>query len=422
MPETIILRGAHIRYCDIRLEEGGAFCRSHMTAEFTQSACESMEWRDPGDSVTSANLEGALMATHVILTPGDRALAAHELQFDCRLVDGFKLATLEENESKRRELRFIITSSAEGAGAKVENYIRRVGDHQGQLRISYTKQEQLDLQPAPEPKPKPAKSGCTWCDATIPTAESDDAVHVNGFRCAKWPEDATAQSEPSNEEGKSVVDEAPTLAAETTAERKKARKAEDAKKRKLRVVETPAATAAVFGICPQCGEGYEGDHDCAARAEDELEGSEPLVDDDTPFDGPEFPQCNECGTTDLSAHGALCPNRPGWPQPNEHGVYPEALAEVLKFGDRKQGEASISILQIAPDAWIGCFGYLTSESGSLAPLVAHDLFGTREEALVTVAAWGERRCALGKAADKNPAEAKKFANLEAWFIQVGQER
>lgn len=62
-------------------------------------------------------------------------------------------------------------------------------------------------------EPSKAKSGCNACDAGIPTRGDDDAEHVNGQACARWG--------------------APPPVP-TAAERKKARLAEEARKRELR--------------------------------------------------------------------------------------------------------------------------------------------------------------------------------------------
>lgn len=221
MSESITFRGAHVRYFDGRQEEGGAFCRIHMTAEFTGPVMEAMDWTDPGGSVTDAKLDGELHAINFILTPGDKQLKQYEMQFPIRSVEDFKVVTIEKDEVKRRELRFVVRSSNEGVAAQVDNYIRRIGDHQGALKISYTAQSELELEES-KPAEKPAKkesSGCAHCDAGIPTEDNDDAIHVNGQTCAKW--------------------QAP--AAPTAAEKKKARLAEEEKKKAMRAGAGPEA-------------------------------------------------------------------------------------------------------------------------------------------------------------------------------------
>jgi hypothetical protein len=156
MAESITFRGCWVRYFDGRQEEGGAFVRIHMTAEFTEPVMVEMDWEDPGHSVSSANLEGSLLATHLILTPGDKQLKANELQFDISSIEDFKVATVQKDEMKRRELRFVVRSSAPGVAAQVDEYIRRIGEHQGAMKVSYVKQETLPLADK-----KPAKGEST---------------------------------------------------------------------------------------------------------------------------------------------------------------------------------------------------------------------------------------------------------------------
>lgn len=145
MAESIIFRGAWIRYFDGRQEEGGAFVRIHMTAEFTKPVMDEMGWEDPGGSITDGKLEGELHATHFVLTPTD--LRAEAIKFDIRSVEDFKVVTIEKDEVRRRELRFVVRSSASDAAALVDGYIRKIGDHQGALKVSYTKQETFPLEP-----------------------------------------------------------------------------------------------------------------------------------------------------------------------------------------------------------------------------------------------------------------------------------
>jgi hypothetical protein len=99
---------------------------------------------------TIGALEGELHGSHFVLKPNEKQLAQHEIQFDIRSVEDFKVATVKDGESKRRELRFVVRSSAPGVAALVDDYIRRIGDYEGALKISYVRQEAMDLQPAKE--------------------------------------------------------------------------------------------------------------------------------------------------------------------------------------------------------------------------------------------------------------------------------
>lgn len=183
MADKIMFRGARVRHFDGRQKEAGAFVRIHMTSEFSTPLMEAMDWTDPGTSVTDAKLEGELHATNFVLTPGDKQLACHEIQFDIRSVEDFKVVTVQEKESSsRRELRFVVRSSADDVAAKVDQYLRRIGDHQGLLAVSYTKQQDLFDDKTAAKAPKAEKSGCKSCDARIPLKDGT-AVHVNGEVC-----------------------------------------------------------------------------------------------------------------------------------------------------------------------------------------------------------------------------------------------
>jgi hypothetical protein len=227
MPETILFRGATVRYVDLRRDKSGVFVIAHLTADFSTPVREAMEWPDFADGVSSAKLEGALLGTHVILTPGDKALAAHEIQFDINEVKGFEMKRREESGANVCELDFMVRTAAEGVAAKLEQYVRRIGDHAGVLKVSYVKQEELPLTHGPstgddrqqkitEALADPTlDTGCTSCDLGL---EAVNGKHLNGHDCTRRQE---APAEPS-------------LAAPTAAERKKARKIEEEKKRKLR--------------------------------------------------------------------------------------------------------------------------------------------------------------------------------------------
>ena len=144
MSKNILFRGAFIRHVDLRQgKEGGeVFCRIHMSAEFSEPVRKEMEWEDPGDSIKSAKLNGQLMAQNFILTPGDKNLKQHELQIMISDVTDFQVVALndDDGEPAGRQLRFVVRSPGDGVEALVGQYIRRVGRHEGALKISYEPQ------------------------------------------------------------------------------------------------------------------------------------------------------------------------------------------------------------------------------------------------------------------------------------------
>jgi hypothetical protein len=151
MAQKIIFRGAFIRYADIRrAKEGGeVFTRIHMSCDFSDVVREQMEWDDPGDSVKMAKLTGELCAREFLLTPGDKALKQHELEIAINDASDFQVVMLkdEDGEPSGRQLRFIVRSPGDGVEALVGQYIRRVGIHEGQLKISYEPQAKQEVLP-----------------------------------------------------------------------------------------------------------------------------------------------------------------------------------------------------------------------------------------------------------------------------------
>lgn len=149
MPK-LILRGAYIRYADIRRDdEAGMFTRVHFTADFSEPVREAMEWGEPPSSIQSAKLDGNVTATHLILTPNGRELKQHELQLDVTEVADFQYFRVKDGESNstHAELRFIVRTPVDGAGALIEQYIRHIGKGPAQLRINYEEQAVMDLAP-----------------------------------------------------------------------------------------------------------------------------------------------------------------------------------------------------------------------------------------------------------------------------------
>lgn len=183
MPDHVTFRGAKIRYYDGRHQEGGSFIRIHITTEFTQPVLEAMGWTDPGPSGSEVNLIGEMVGTHLVLTPNEKNLRDQEISLDINEVSAFKLVTIEKNESKRRELRFVVRSPSPEAAALVDGYVRKVGDFEAALKVSYSKQETL-LAKAPEANPD-ATTGCVSCANDIAFEDDKKKKHVNGIKCSR---------------------------------------------------------------------------------------------------------------------------------------------------------------------------------------------------------------------------------------------
>lgn len=211
MAETVTFRGAILR----RFESPPAgettpFIRSHWTVDFAEPSNSVMGWKDPGDcGVTGADLVGEIAAANVVVTPHDPELRKHEIQFDAHEASDFKLHTVKDPDSSRREVRFIIRSNVQGIGAVLENYRWIIGDKQATIRLSYVKQENLDLQAKPlsdtdemianmaraEVGPLSEEelvaefgdgdSPCILCNTQIPFQDAEKTIHATGAKCLR---------------------------------------------------------------------------------------------------------------------------------------------------------------------------------------------------------------------------------------------
>lgn len=144
----LILRGAYIRYADIRMEkEGGVFVRMHCSATFSEPVRKAMNWGPLQEGSHRADLDGLLTATTLIMTPNSKELNQHEIQIDVKEIGDFKVVRLldEDGESTQTELRFVVRSGQEAVGAAIENYMRLIGRGEAQFRVAYEAQGKLPL-------------------------------------------------------------------------------------------------------------------------------------------------------------------------------------------------------------------------------------------------------------------------------------
>lgn len=144
---TIIFRGSHIRYADLRFkDEAGKFARLHMTADYSDPVRQRFGWPELSDKMPSAKLAGELTAHQLILTPAAKELRQHEIQIECSEVSDFQVVRVQDGEDKSHtELRFIARSNQADAAARVEQYLAVVGQAKAQLRVSHERQEGLDF-------------------------------------------------------------------------------------------------------------------------------------------------------------------------------------------------------------------------------------------------------------------------------------
>jgi hypothetical protein len=107
---SVLFRGAHIRYADIRQEsEAGKFVRIHFTADYSKPVREHMGWDELPPKTDSAKLAGELTGKNLTLTPNGRELRRHEISLDTAECSDFQVFRVkgEDGESSRVELRFI---------------------------------------------------------------------------------------------------------------------------------------------------------------------------------------------------------------------------------------------------------------------------------------------------------------------------
>ena len=147
MPK-LLFRGAFIRFVDLRYDEKSktTYTKINFTASFSEPIREAMEWGEPPAGFASADLDGQMAATHLILTPNGRELKQHELQLDAKEISAFKLVRVEdENETTHNELRFQVATTSADAAALLSQYLSTIGKGEGQLRVNYDAQSEMDL-------------------------------------------------------------------------------------------------------------------------------------------------------------------------------------------------------------------------------------------------------------------------------------
>jgi hypothetical protein len=165
---TLNLRGAYVRYLDVRPREGVVLSRLHMTADFSDTVCGEMGWNHElrNDIKDSAGLEGLIGAGQMVLTPNSRDLKPHEMQFAFQECRDFKLhvTTDEDGEANGAEVRFVLTSGAPQAAELTAAWFATMGTGEpvANLRLRYAEQTTIDaetMQAAKDAEPTEGAQG-----------------------------------------------------------------------------------------------------------------------------------------------------------------------------------------------------------------------------------------------------------------------
>jgi hypothetical protein len=162
MPETITFTSARLTKISRDLKIGTA----EFASAWNEKVAIAMEWGDRDDKTGEViamdpaawekqlTLDGELHATTMELTPSERELKQHKVDVDISVVYGFVLHRLEAEGTKgkghRHEIRFKVDFADSKGCAALEKYMTKMADVKSSLKVSYTKQEQLQMGEAGE--------------------------------------------------------------------------------------------------------------------------------------------------------------------------------------------------------------------------------------------------------------------------------
>ncbi len=185
---TINFRNATIREAHLGIDKtgGAVFTLIKFAADMSSPILEAMEWEQPADCYQNpVKLEGELMGHHLILTPTDKELRTHEINLECGEIGSFQFFRIAatEDRSASSEIRFTAKSLEAGSAAKVENYLRLLGQKPALMKVTYQVQEKLDLAAG---KTEDVASKCPGCRSGIQLMHNDDGAHVDGSKCLEW--------------------------------------------------------------------------------------------------------------------------------------------------------------------------------------------------------------------------------------------
>lgn len=151
MSATVIFRGAYIRSFEYRNGENDRHVRIHITADWTDTVREAMVWDDIGEGHGGTDLIGRLAAEYLILTPSGKGLKDHQVQINVKEATKFEVLPRKdkEGETSGHELRFMVKTTDSDVPGLLQHYCATMGRGLAQLKLAYSKQEELPLDGPP---------------------------------------------------------------------------------------------------------------------------------------------------------------------------------------------------------------------------------------------------------------------------------
>jgi hypothetical protein len=146
MSDTILFRGAVVRYFDVRqsAKGEGMWVNIHMSSDFSEPLREAMDWEDLPASYHGGALDGDLAGVEMFLNPDGKQMKQHALKLAIRSVSDFNVVELKQKDKDpERQLQFKISTNSDKAHVYLGNYLKVIGRGAGQLKISYSEQAEL---------------------------------------------------------------------------------------------------------------------------------------------------------------------------------------------------------------------------------------------------------------------------------------
>ncbi len=157
---SIYFERCFLRYADLRFKDkAGTYCVLHMTADLTDEVIKAMEWEAPPECAEMVKFEGGLNGRVMTLVPDQSPLKSHTLTVELSGLDDFKYFRVagSDDKSEHGELRFTARSSEVNAIAKVEGYLRVVGQGTARMSVAVEVQQKLEIEPTVAPVAKKGK-------------------------------------------------------------------------------------------------------------------------------------------------------------------------------------------------------------------------------------------------------------------------